>query len=903
MNTRTQLDEICKKRIMLLDGAMGTMIQTYGLSEDDFRAGDFAGRSEKLSGCNDLLCLTRPDIITGIHTKYLAAGADIIETCSFNSNAVSLADYNLSDFAYKLSFAAAKTACAARDKFLESSGGGDSPRFVAGVLGPLTKSGSISASVEDGRAIDFDKMLAAYYDNACGLLDGGADIFLIETAFDALNVKAAVAAIHKLLNERAVDIPVMISAAISDASGRLLAGQTVEAFYVSVMNERLWSVGLNCSLGAKHLKKYIEKLSALAPVHISVHPNAGLPDGDGTYNETPEIMADNLKEYIDEGLINIAGGCCGSTPWHIAAIAKTAQGRKPRLLPCRSSATYLSGLELRRIPAPDSVLCSASGMFIVSERANTAGNKKFLSFIKNKNYNDALKILREDAARGADAIDIAIDDPLLDSKAELVHFLNLALSDPAIAKLPFVIDSSDFETLIAGLKCVQGRSLANSISLKEGEAEFVRRALLIKELGAIPVVMLFDEAGQAVTESRKIDIAKHAYRALISEGFLPCEIVFDLNVLSIATGIKENNLSALAFINAADTISKEFPGVKIAGGISNLSFSFKGNRFLRDAISAVFIKNCTALSIAITNTDVFDIYDKIPPALKTLIEDLLFCKTVDAEDKLLEFVKTLRSESTTESVMYSTGNIRNIRTDERVIHSLVSGDDGTIESDVGILLRDGLTPLDIVENILMKGMNEVSKRFSCGDMFLPELIRSAYVMKKAVSVLDNAMPANITKSNELSQTERPKIILATVKGDVHDIGKNIVATVLGCNGFEVIDLGVMVDKTVIVERAKQEGADIIGVSGLVSPSLLEMEKLAVLMEKEKLNIPLLVGGAALSLAWTALKLNDRYSAPVVYVGNAGEAPSVVRSLLNDKLRPVFLEELELKYSKAISSHK
>jgi len=907
---RARLNEICNERIMVLDGAMGTLIQTYKLGEESFRGTEFADNPAKLSGCNDLLCVTYPELIIEIHTRYLRAGAEIIETCSFNSNAVSLADYNLSDWAYKLCLASAKVACQARDNFVKESGS-DIPRFVAGGLGPLTKSGSISPSMEDSaaRAITFDAMMDAYYESARGLLDGGVDIFLIETAFDTLNVKAAFAALEKLCNERDIVMPVMVSAAISDASGRLLAGQTVEALYASLMSflpitpltkARLWSIGLNCSLGARHLKQYIERFNALAPpLRISVYPNAGLPNENGAYNETPEMMAANLKEYVDEGLLNIAGGCCGSTPEHIAAISAMLQGRKPRPIPERAPKTYLSGLEPREIPE--------RGLFIVSERANTAGNKKFLSFIKNKNYNEALKILKEDAARGAGALDIAIDDPLLDSEYELVHFLNLAGSDPAIAKLPFVIDSSSFNTLIAGLKCVQGRALANSISLKEGEAEFLRRAVLIRELGALPIVMLFDEAGQAVTEERKVEIASRAFRILSGSGWPPYEIIFDLNVLPVATGIKEDKTAALAFINAAKAICKKFPGVKIAGGISNLSFSFKGSRFLRDSISAVFIKNCPDLSIAITNIDVLDIYDKIEPELKTLIEDMLLCKSEDAEDKLLKYAGALRAENfqkagaagaITGAGAQGIDGAKETRADERVVNALVSGDDEGIEDDITALLGAGAAPLDIVENILMKGMNEVSEKFSSGEMFLPELIRSARVMKKAVAVLDNTM-----KSSAQTGTERAKIILATVKGDVHDIGKNIVATVLGCNGFEVIDLGVMVDKETIVERARETGADIIGVSGLVTPSLPEMEELAVLMEKEKMTLPLLVGGAALSLAWTALHLSGKYSAPVVYVANAAEAPVVARALLSDKQRGAFIEDLNARYDKIIAEHK
>jgi 5-methyltetrahydrofolate--homocysteine methyltransferase len=895
MTVRQKLDGFSKKRVLLLDGAMGTLIQQYKLREEDFRGTRFLSCKERLAGCNDLLCLTKPDLIGDIHERYLEAGADIIESCSFNANALSLADYGLSDFAYEISRAAAAIAKRAAQKYSSD----EKPRFVAGVLGPLGKSASISPDIDDPekRSVYFDEIEAAYYDNARGLLDGGADILMLETIFDTLNAKAGICAIMRLMRERALDIPLMLSAAISDSSGRLLSGQTVQAFCVSVLhairenNTGLFSIGLNCSLGAERMKHSVRELAAIAPCMVSAHPNAGLPDEFGQYQETPQAMAAFLSDYIDEGLVNIVGGCCGSTPEHIKALSRMIAGRPPRIIPpYPSGKTYLSGLEAVCID-------HSAGLFVVGERGNVSGSRKLLGLIKENKLNDALGILRENIAEGIDAIDISMDDALIDSKTVMTRFMHLALSDPAIAKIPFVIDSSDFSVIEAALKCLQGRAIANSVSLKEGEAEFVRKALRIRDLGAIPMVMLFDEKGQAATEERKVEIAKRAYGLLVKNHIRQEDIVIDPNVLAIATGIEDHNRYALDFINACRIITQECPGVKISAGVSNLSFSFRGNSGFRNIMNAIFLKLAfeAGLSLAIVNASATGLYDSIDRETRKIIEDALLYKGKNSSETLLELAKKYHVEKKIKEPCEDKKESQDPR--QRIIFALLSGTDDTIESDVNVLLQEKVLPLEIIEGPLMDGMREISRRFGRGEIFLPELIRCARVMKKAVALLE------IVLARTNSNTQRKeKIILATVKGDVHDIGKNIVATVLGCNGFDIIDLGVMVDAEIIVERAIKEKACFVGLSGLITPSLSEMCVVTELMEKNRLDIPLLVGGAASSLAHTALKIVPLYSSPVVYVADAGAAPEAVRSLLSPTLRPRFLEELENRYRNAASHH-
>ncbi|MDR3301421.1 MAG: methionine synthase [Spirochaetaceae bacterium] len=905
MSVRQKLDEIAKRRILLLDGAMGTMLQRHKLGEADFRGSRFAAHQEKLAGCNDLLCLTKPDLITAIHTSYLEAGADIIETCSFNANAISLSDYALAPLAYELSRAAAELATSAVRQFSTE----EAPRFVVGVLGPLSKSASISPDIDDPakRSVGFDEIAAAYYDNARGLLDGGADILMLETVFDTLNAKAGIAAVLRLMDERQIDIPLMISAAIADAAGRILAGQTVEAFCVSILHAAranhtgLFSVGLNCSLGAEMMQPFVSALAKIAPLAVSAHPNAGLPNESGGYDESPQAMAQAISAYIDAGLVNIVGGCCGSTPEHIKAIYDSIQGRAPRIFSPPTSPPkktcgklFLSGLEV-------AVIDHDTKLFLCGEKGNVPGNRKLAGYIQDGKLEEAVRMVRENIEQGVDAIDISMDDPLIDAKTMIVRFLNLSLSDPAIARVPFIIDSSDFEVLEAALKCLQGKAIANSISLKEGEAEFLRKARRVRDLGAIPMVMLFDEAGQAASEERKVEIAKRAYQLLLDNNFPREEIIFDPNVLSIVTGIEEHDRYALDFINACRIITAECPWASISAGVSNLSYSFRGNAIVRNAMHAHFLQLCyeAGLSAAIVNYAAIELYrhDTIESELKTAIDDALLCKKNDAGEVLLNLAKSMKRPSHSESKDERALGTGCGATRQRISAALISGLDSGIEDDVRLLIADGALPLEIIEGPLMAGMKEVSERFGRGDMFLPEVIRSARVMRKAVAVLEPLM-----RNEHVGARRRDKIVLATVKGDVHDIGKNIVGTVLGCNGFEIIDLGVMVSAEKIVEAARKEGARIVGLSGLVTPSLAEMCDVAKLMETHKLDVPLLVGGATTSLVHTALKINTCYSAPVVYVPDAGAAPEAARSLLSESLRTSFLAKLQAAYDKALVHH-
>jgi 5-methyltetrahydrofolate--homocysteine methyltransferase len=892
------LDDTARRRILLLDGAMGTMIQRRALAESDFRGARFASFKGKLSGCNDVLCLTRPDVIAGIHRGYLEAGADIVETCSFNANAVSLADYGLAELAYELSFEAARVAAAAAREFSTV----EWPRFVAGVLGPLTKSASIGPDLDDPgrRSIDFDEIERAYYDNARGLLDGGADIVLIETVFDTLNAKAGIAAVLRLADERGVDVPIMISASIADAAGRLLCGQTVEAFCASVLHAAraggtgLFSVGLNCSLGAAMLRPFVRALSAVAPLAVSAHPNAGLPNVLGEYDEGPESMAAALSAYVDEGLVNVVGGCCGSTPEHIRALRDAVEGREPRRIPSAPVGRMtLSGLDAAAIDG-------RKGLFVCGEKGNVPGNKRLAQYIKDDDFDAALGMVRENVEQGADAIDISVDDPLIDGKTTMVRFLNLALSDPAIARLPFVVDSSDFGVIEAALKRLQGKAIANSISLKDGEAEFVRKAKRIRDLGAVPMVMLFDEAGQAASEARKVEIARRAYGLLVAQGFPREEILFDPNILSIVTGVEEHDRYALDVINACRVITAECPGAKLSAGVSNLSYSFRGNAPVRNAMHAVFLRLCreAGLSMAIVNYAATELYNAnaVEGELKCAIEDALLCRKSGAGEALLALAqKTHGRGRQAEGAQKAKAESASPR--ERIVAALIGGLDGGVERDVLALLAEGAEPLDVVEGPLMEGMKEVSARFGRGEMFLPEVMRSARVMRRAVAVLEGRM-----KGAEGVAPQREKIVLATVKGDVHDIGKNIVGTVLGCNGFEIVDLGVMVGAEKIVEAAVSGGARIVGLSGLVTPSLAEMCAVAELMEERKLDIPLLVGGATTSLAHTALKIDGLYSAPVVYVPDAGAAPEAARALLSPKLRAGYLAKVKNEYDDAIARH-
>ncbi|MDR3139100.1 MAG: methionine synthase, partial [Treponema sp.] len=883
MNTRKILDAIAARRILILDGAMGSMIQRLKLGEDDFRgltsgsswSGCFASPKGDLRGCNDLLCLTYPQVISAIHEAYLDAGADIIETCSFNATAVSLEDYGIADFAYEISRASARLARRAADKFASP----DKPRFVAGSMGPTAKSAGISPDISDPakRSVTWDELEGAYYDNARGLLDGGADILLIETVFDALNAKAAIAAVTRLREERYRDPssapPLMISATVSDAAGRLLTGQTLEAFCVSVLHGDPWSVGLNCSFGAERLKAHVREIAGFAPCLVSAHPNAGMPNELGEYDETPESMGVCLEEYLQEGLVNILGGCCGSTPEHIRVIASRAPRYPPRKVPAPQRRTYLAGLE--------SLLIDRNRGFVdVGERTNVAGSRKFLKLIKEEKYEAAAEAARDMAEKGAAVLDICMDDPLLDASAVMVRFINLILSYPDIARLPIMVDSSRWEVIEAALKCIPGKGLVNSISLKEGEEVFLRRARRARFYGAAVVVMLFDEQGQAADYGRKTEVARRSYGLLTRDGFPPEDIVFDPNVLTVATGMAEHDRYALDFIRACAWIREHCPGVQISGGISNLSFSFRGNDPLREAMHGVFLKYAidAGLSMAIVNPAALVPYGEIDPVLRQAVEDVILCRAGAADsgpgtpgtgpgERLLALaldmgLKTKAGPGADKGPEKSPGGApswRSLPLEERIIFAMVRGLDDYIEGDLLELRPQYRRCLDIVEGPLMKGMREVGDCFGAGKMFLPQVIRSAQVMKKAVAALEPFINQEKAADRNPAAGGSAKILLATVKGDVHDIGKNILGVVLGCNGYTILDLGVMVPPAVIIEAAQKEGAAIIGLSGLITPSLDEMILTAREMEKRGLTIPLLIGGATTSLAHTALRIAPEYS--------------------------------------------
>ena len=891
-----------RKQILILDGAMGSMIQAQKLSEADFRGERFKNHPQPLLGCNDLLCLTKPEIISAIHESYLEAGADIIETCSFNSTAVSLADYGIGDLAYEISAAAATIARNAADKYSSP----DKPRFVAGSIGPTAKSASLSPDMSSPakRSIYWDELEAAYYDNARGLIDGGADLLIIETIFDTLNAKAALFAISRLLDERRKDIPVIISATVSDKAGRLLSGQGLAAFSASVMHAKPWALGLNCSFGAEALFPHLQLLAENAPCLVSVYPNAGLPDELGFYNETPEKMAASAEKFMQAGLVNIIGGCCGTRPEHIAAIAEKAAKYAPRPLPENAKRNFvLCGTELLKsnLQSGDS---RQTELILAGERCNVSGSRVFLNLIREKNYQKALALARDMIANGAAIINLGMDDALLDAEKEIREFLLTALTDPVIAAASFMIDSSRWNVIETGLKCIQGRSLVNSISLKDGEDEFLRRFEIIRRLGAAAIVMFIDEKGQALSFERKTEIAGRVYNLLKIKtvSFNPSDIVFDPNVLTIATGIPEHDAYAIDFIRTCAWIKSNCPGVKTIGGISNLSFSFRGNNIVREAMHSVFLKHAAAagLDIAIVNPAALRLYDLIEPELRTAAEDLILNKDPDAAGRLLKIAKEVFSgmESGAAAKEKSTDtdikNWRKAHASERIKQAVINGIDDYIDADIAMLLEkeNKTDPLALIEGPLLDGITEVGKLFSEARMYLPQVLRSAMVMKKAVVALKPFV--NAGQEKDISGNSK-KIVLATVKGDVHDIGKNIVSVVLGCNGYEIIDLGVMIPAEQIIETALRENAAAIGLSALISPSLDEMIAVARKMEKSGLKIPLLIGGAAASETHTALRIAPEYSGPVIYVPDAAKAVIVVRSLFSDIERPGFLESTEKKY--------
>lgn len=881
-----RLNEIARRRILILDGAMGTMIQSFHFSESDFRGARFKDWKKDLKGNNDVLNLTQPDAIKSIHLQYLEAGADIIETNTFNSNRVSLADYGMESLAYEIGKAGAQIARSAADEFMLKNPG--RVCFVAGSIGPTNKTASISPDVQNPayRAITYDELVAAYYEEAKGLVEGGVDILLVETVFDTLNAKAALFAIEKLADEIGEKIPIMLSFTISDKSGRLLSGQTVEAFWNSVSHADLFSIGMNCGLGAKQMRQYIEELSEIVPIFVSCYPNAGLPNAFGGFDESPSKMADELEDFAKYGWVNIVGGCCGTTPAHIAEIAQRVRKYQPRVPPRIEPCLRLSGLEPLNI---------REGMnFInIGERTNVAGSPKFAKHIQAGEYESALAIARQQVENGAQIIDVNMDAPMLDAVKEMTHFLNLVASEPEIAKVPVMIDSSKWEVIEAGLKCLQGKGIVNSISLKEGEEKFIEHAKKIRRLGAAVVVMAFDEEGQATTYERKIQICKRAYDILVNKvGFPPHDIIFDPNVLTIATGFEEHNNFAVDFIKATKWIKENLPGAKVSGGISNLSFSFRGNNAVREAMHSVFLYHAikAGLDMGIVNAGMLAVYEDIPADLRQLVEDVVLNRRPDATERLIKFAEKFKGKKTEETAELAW---RNYPVEKRLEHGLVHGITDFIEQDVAEALEKYGKPLDVIEGPLMAGMRVVGDLFGEGKMFLPQVVKSARVMKKAVAVLT----PYLEKEKKSGAGSQGKILLATVKGDVHDIGKNIVASVLACNNYEVIDLGVMVPCEKILQSAIENNVDVIGLSGLITPSLDEMIHVAKEMDRHGFKLPLLIGGATTSKLHTAVKIAPCYKNPVVYVPDASRVAPVLNNLLNPNTREIFASQIKSDYEK------
>ena len=879
-----KLYEALESRILLLDGGFGTMVQQYGFTEEDYRGERFRDWNVLLKGCNDLLAVTRPGAVREIHVKYLQAGADIIETDSFNANAVSLADYGLEAYAYEISRAAAGVARSAADEFTARNP--LKPRFVAGSMGPTNRTASMSADVGNpaAREVTFTQLAEAYTDQARGLVDGGADILLVETVFDTLNAKAALYAIDTLAAQLGRAIPVMVSGTLADASGRTLSGQTVEAFYASVSHARLLSVGFNCAYGARQLMPYLERLAAVAEFRISAHPNAGLPNVMGGYDETPEMFARDVGEYMRRGLVNIVGGCCGTTPAHIFELAKIAGNYAPRPVPAPKHVTTLSGLEpLRIVPEANFVN--------VGERTNVAGSAKFARLIREGNYEEALSVARAQVDAGAQIVDVCMDDGLIDGAEAMRTFLNLMASEPEIARVPAMIDSSKWEVLVAGLQVTQGKAVVNSISLKEGEAEFLRRAAEIHRFGASAVVMLFDERGQADTYERKTEVASRAYKLLTDAGFPTEDIIFDPNVLAVATGIPEHDSYAKAFIDATRWIKRNLPHAKVSGGVSNLSFAFRGNNAVREAMHSAFLYHAirAGMDMGIVNPQMVRVYSEIEPELLERVEDVILCQRPDAAERLTEYAQQVRTVAQTQPQAPDAWRAGTLG--ERIGHAMLKGVADFIEQDALEGYETLGSPMAVIDTLLMPAMEHVGTLFGEGKMFLPQVVKTARTMKRAVAILQPV----IESEKEEGATAAGKVLLATVKGDVHDIGKNIVSVVMACNGYEIIDLGVMVPAETIVQHAIEEKVDMIGLSGLITPSLDEMVHVAIELEKAGLDVPLLIGGATTSPLHTALKIAPVYHAPVIHLKDASQNATVAAKLMNPKTKEELEEELHEKY--------
>ena len=885
----TQLRTLARERILVLDGAMGTMLQDRGLVEEDFRGDAYAMHPIPLNGNNDLLSLTRPDIIESIHTAYLQAGADIVETNTFNANAISQTDYQLEKAVREMNLAAATVARRAVDTFTASCP--ERPRFVAGILGPTNRTASLSPDVNDPgfRSVTFDDLTVAYHEQAEALLDGGVDLLMIETSFDTLNAKAALLAVRRLLASRSTDMPVMVSGTITDRSGRTLSGQTPEAFWISVSHGDLFSVGFNCAMGAEQLRPHVDELASVADTLVSCHPNAGLPNEFGQYDQTPEEMAEILREFAESGLVNVVGGCCGTGPDHIRAIDAAISGCAPRSIKVTEPFTQLAGLEPLTV-RPDSLFVNAG------ERTNVTGSARFARLIKEGDFDAALEVARQQVTNGAQLIDVNMDEGLLDSVAAMGRFLNLMAAEPDIARVPVVIDSSKWEVIEAGLKCLQGKGVVNSISLKEGEGTFLEQARLIRLYGAAVIVMAFDEDGQAATADRKIEICRRAYQLLTEEaGFPPQDIILDPNVFAVATGIEEHNEYAMAYIKTARTIKETLPHALVSGGVSNLSFSFRGNNAMREAMHAVFLYHAVraGMDMGIVNAGALPVYDDIDDDVRDAIEDVLFNRHPDATERL---TRLAASVSGTSRSKMEDSSWREKSVEDRISHALVEGIAEYIEQDAEEARQQYDHSIEVIEGPLMDGMNVVGDLFESGRMFLPQVVKSARVMKKAVAHL---VPFIEREQQAAGLTRKPKgrIVLATVKGDVHDIGKNIVGVVLQCNNYEVVDLGVMVPTNRIIEAAERVQADMVGLSGLITPSLDEMMHVARELERTGHRIPLLIGGATTSRKHTAVKIAPEYGGPTIHVSDASRSVTVAGSLASAEKRHLFTEEVREEYAR------
>ena len=893
-----KLRDNIKDRILILDGAMGTMIQGYNLTEKDFRGNLELLQMLNYQGNNDMLNLSRPDIIEDIHRRYLEVGVDIISTNTFSAQRVSQADYHMESFSRDIAYAGAKLARKCADEYSTA----DKPRFVAGSIGPTNKTCSMSPDVSDPakRDLTYDALFDAYSEQVAAMIEGGIDAVLIETIFDTLNAKVAIDASLSEMKKAGIDLPIMLSVTITDLSGRTLSGQTLDAFLASVSSYPIFSVGLNCSFGAEQMRPYLKELAAKAPYYISIHPNAGLPNSMGEYDETAEIMVPQMASFVDEGLVNIIGGCCGTTEEFIAGYVKVVEGKKPHIPVDAPKEMILSGLEQFRLTPEISFVN-------VGERCNVAGSRKFLRLIKEKNYEEALTIARKQVDDGALVLDINMDDGLLEAKDEMAHFVNMISSEPEIARVPLMIDSSDWEVVVSALKCVQGKAIVNSISLKEGEEVFIRHAKDVLRFGAAVVVMCFDEEGQATSYERRIEIAERAYKILTEKvGFPPQDIIFDPNILAICTGMKEHNSYAVDFIRATEWIKKNLPGAHVSGGVSNLSFSFRGNNYIREAMHAVFLYHAiqVGMDFGIVNPATKVTYADIPEDHLKIIEDVVLDRVEGADELLIELANKILEEKEAQKNGGVTQEIaqeawRNEALEDRLKYALRKGISTYLNEDIHEALEKYPHAVNIIEGPLMQGMNEVGDLFGAGKMFLPQVVKTARTMKDAVAILQ----PYIEKEKVDGKAIAGKVLLATVKGDVHDIGKNIVGVVMACNNYEVIDLGVMVPADQIIKKAKEENVDLIGLSGLITPSLQEMVNSVVAFKEAGLNIPVMIGGATTSQLHVALKIAPLYDAPVVWVKDASVNPSIAAALLNEKERERFCKELDATYEKLRAGYK